>query len=104
MDLVKKQDTRSIGLGRFLYYLSNILFSSRNGRQFMKTAMDRVCVNSGESGFSGSGRTPKYVRENVPLLDRQAQRFARANELLLADEYVQISRTKPAGKRFHITC
>jgi hypothetical protein len=55
-----------------------------------------VCVDSGEGGLPGARRAPQNERKYVPLLDREAERFAFPDQMLLADEIVERLRPDPA--------
>jgi hypothetical protein len=67
----------------------------------MKIGVDGVGVDTGESGLPGAGCAPKCEREDVPLLDREAQRLAGTDEVLLPDELLKIPRPYPVGEGFH---
>ena len=52
-----------------------------------------------KGGLTSARRTPKDRRAESILLDQSAQRTARADEMFLADHFVEGLRTKPRGQR-----
>ena len=52
-----------------------------------------------ERRLAGAGRSPEDDRLQQVALDRVAQRRARAEQLLLADELVERARPHPLGER-----
>jgi hypothetical protein len=52
-----------------------------------------------QRGFTGAGRPPEDDRAGIVALNLQPQRFARADDMLLSDEFVQSARTHAVGER-----
>ena len=67
----------------------------------MKIAVDSIGIYPGERGLTGSRRSPQDERENVPVLDREPQRFSLAHEMFLPDKLVKTARPDPVCQRFH---
>ena len=55
--------------------------------------------DQGERGLAGAGRPEQDQRHRRVALDQPAQRRARAEQVLLADDLVQGARPHPGGQR-----
>ena len=53
----------------------------------------------GEARLAGAGRAPQEQRREVAAGDAPAERPALADEVLLADELVEVARPHPGGER-----
>ena len=64
-----------------------------------ESRLRRVGDEARERGLAGARRAPEDDRLQQVALDRLAQRLARAEQLLLADELVERARPHPLGER-----
>ncbi len=72
-----------------IHDVSNLAFACRHRRQFKIGAVCLVGDDTRQRGFADSRRPPEDHGVNAVLLDRQIQRFASANKMLLADKLVE---------------
>ena len=52
-----------------------------------------------QRGLAGAGRPPEDERADIVALDLRAQRLARTDQVLLADEFIERPRTHAVGQR-----
>ena len=72
--------------------------AGHDGREGVEVGADRVREEPGERGLAGARRAPQEQRREVTAGDGPAERAALADELLLADELVQVARAHPRGE------
>ena len=65
----------------------------------MKWAPIACGEESREAGLAGARRSPQQERREVPAGDAAAERPALADEVLLADELLEVARAHPRGER-----
>ena len=100
MDLVDEQHGALAGgaqLARVAHHAPQIgdAGADRRDRREMRAGLLRD--DARERRLAGSGRSPQDHRRNLIGLDRAAQRAARADDLLLADELFE--RARPHARR-----
>ena len=59
----------------------------------MKLALVDLGDDLGQRSFADAGRAPEDHRTGIVVLDLHAQRLAGADEMLLADQFIQVART-----------
>ena len=68
-------------------------------RHAVEVGADLGREQAGEAGLAGPGRSPQQQRREVPARDAAPERPALADEVLLADELVEVARAHPGGQR-----
>ena len=67
--------------------------------QRREVGADLAGEQPGEAGLAGAGRAPQQDRREVAAGDAAAERPALADEVVLADELVEVARAHPRGER-----
>src|SRR5215471_10449691 len=100
MDLVDEQNRpRAVlaGLFSISHYLLDFLDAGEHGGKLDELRLGDVGDDFGQRGLSRTGRSPEDDGAGIVALDLQAQRLARGEDLLLADELVESPRTHAVG-------
>src|ERR1041384_8129947 len=104
MNLVSKK-TRGLAepleFFRFLDDLFKIFYAGGNRRELNKHRRGGARQNLRQSGFAASRRPPKDERSQFAGINHFMQNFSRAEEMLLADEFLQVPGPHPIGQRLH---
>src|SRR5262252_3990699 len=79
--------------------LLDFLDPGKHRREFDELGLSNTCDDLRQGCFTGARRTPENHRARIITLDLNAQRFARANEMLLADKFFESPRTHAVGER-----
>ncbi len=79
--------------------LLDFLDAGKHGGKLDELGLGDVGDDLGERGLAGAGRAPENHRSRVVALDLHAQRFAGADQVLLADEFVERAGTHAIGER-----
>ena len=86
-------------LRAFDHHFLDFLDAGEHGAEGNEFGARALGDDSRESGFAAAGRSPEKHRADIVALDLRAQRFARTEQLLLADEFVERLRTHAVGER-----
>ena len=103
MDLVEEQD-RPPSLGAKLLaglrdHLAHLGDGGRDGGELLERGAGLVGDDARECGLSAPGRAVEDHRAHAVLLDREPERRALAEDLLLADEVVEPLGPEPERER-----
>ena len=102
MDLVNENDgassvlTSAFGIG---HHLLDLFDPGEHGGELDELRLGHIGDDLGERGFAGAGRSPEDQGTGVVALDLHAQRLARADQMFLADIFVQCARAHAVGER-----
>src|SRR4029453_2363459 len=87
--------------GKDTAHLSDVAFNPANPNKFR---MSHFRNDTRQRGFAASGRAVKNYRWQAIGFDRAAQKFARRENVFLADKFLQRSRPHPGGERRSDIC
>ncbi len=87
---------RALGLG---HHFLDFLDSGQHSAERYVFASRALRDDSRQGGFAASRRSPQKHRPELVAFNLRAQRFARAEQLLLSDEFIERLRTHPIGQR-----
>ena len=79
--------------------LLDFLDAGEHGGELDEVGLGDAGNDLGERGFAGAGRAPEDHRGGIVALDLHAQRFAGADQVLLADEFIERARAHAVGER-----
>ena len=102
MDLVDEEDGARVEAGGLLrrdHHLLDLLDAGHNGGELDEGGVGERGDDFSQSGFAGAGRTPEDHGGGIVVLDRETQRLARAEQMLLADELFERVRAHALGQR-----
>ena len=102
MDLVDEDDrARAVLLGALGvgHHLLDFLDAGEHGGELDELGLGHARDDLRQRGLAGAGRPPEDERADVVALDLGAQRLARADQVLLADVFIERARTHAVGER-----
>ena len=102
MDFVDEEDgARAVGGGLFRvdHHLLDLLDAGEDGGELDEGGVGGLGDDLGERGFADAGRPPEDHRRGVVALDLHAQGLAGAEQMLLADVFVERARAHALGER-----
>ena len=79
--------------------LLDLLDAGHDGGELDEGGVGERGDDLGEGGFAGAGRAPEDHGGGVVVLDREPQRLAGAEQMLLADELFERVRAHALGQR-----
>ena len=91
-----RRTPRPLGLG---HHLADFLDARQHRAEGDEVRLGRVGDQPGERRLAGARRAPEDDRLQQVALDGLAQRLARRQQVLLADELVEGPRAHPLGER-----
>ena len=91
----------AVGVG---HDLLDFLDAGEHGGKLDEVGLGDAGDDLGEGGFAGARRAPEDHRGGIVALDLDAQRLARADQVLLADEFVERARAHAVGQRARAAC
>lgn len=80
---------------RLVYYFLQVLDAGGDGREVHASRTDVVGENLRQSSFTAPGRAPKNQRSELAAINHLGQNSPRTEDMLLSDEFVQVSRAHP---------
>ena len=103
VDLVEEQDRALSALAEAVAGVldgrPDVLHAGVHRRELLEGACRAAGDRESKRGLAGPGRTPEQHRRQPVALDQRAQRPARADEVLLADDVVERAWPQPCGER-----
>src|ERR1700688_2623720 len=87
------------GAGGVAYYPLDFLDAREHSRKFDKVSLCDAGNNFGESSFACTRRAPEDHRRRIIAFDLHAQRFARSDQMLLPNKFVERARTHAIRQR-----
>ena len=78
---------------------ADILHARKHGRQGDEFAVKRIRHQARQGGLAHAGRAPQDHRMGLARLEREAQGLARAQQMRLADDFVQGGWPQGLGQR-----
>ena len=79
--------------------LLDFLDAGEHGGKLDEVGLGDAGNDLGEGGLAGAGRAPEDHRRGVIALDLHAQRLARPDQVLLANEFIERARAHAVGQR-----
>jgi hypothetical protein len=102
VDLVDEQDAAAALEGQALLGARDrrphLGDAGHDGREGVELSADRVGQEPRQRGLAGARRAPQEQRREMTAGDGPAERAALADELLLADELVEVPWAHPGGE------
>ena len=86
-------------VARALDRFADVLDAGHDGRKLHEFRVGAARDEPRQRGLAGARRPPEDQRVQLPLLERLAQRLARSQHLLLADEFIESARPHAVGER-----
>ena len=77
----------------------DLLYSAEHRAKRDEIAVRQARNDARQRGLADAGRSPEDDGAELVALDLDAQRLARAEDVLLADELIERRRTHPFGQR-----
>src|SRR5438045_109470 len=102
MNLIHEYDGAGAELPRLFGIGHNVLdflYGAEHGGRFAELGTRAAGDDLRQSGFANSRRTPKNDGTGIITVDLEAQRFAGSEDVLLAHEFFQRSRTHAISQR-----
>ncbi len=103
VDLVEEQDRAAAVLAQALTgpfdHLAHILDAGVDGAHLLEHPLRAAGDGERQGGLAGAGRPPEDGAGQPVLLDQPAQRLARADQVVLADDIVERARPQPSRQR-----
>ena len=102
MDFIDEHDRAravlpgALGVG---HDLLDFLDAGEHGGELDKLRLGEARDDLRQRGLAGAGRPPEDERADIVALNLRAQRFARADQVLLADKFIERARTHAVGQR-----
>ena len=84
--------------------LLDFLDAREHGGELDEVGFGHAGDDFGERRLARARRSPEDHRRGIVALDLHAQRFARADELLLPDEFIECARAHAVGERTGAFC
>ena len=91
------QQSRRFGSG---HRLADLLDATEHRRDRQQLAAKAPGHQARQGGLADARRPPENHRMGLPALERHAQRFARAEQMLLANHLVDVARAQPFRQRY----
>ncbi len=106
VDLVEEEDRapprRAQPLAGACQHLAHVADRRRDGRELLELGACRARDDPGERGLARARRPEEDERRHAVGLDREPERPARPDHVLLADELVERLRTQSSRQRCHL--
>ena len=101
VDFVDEQQRAPAALGAIAIRrgddFADFLDAGRHRAEGDEIRVDETGEQSGQRGLAGAGRAPEDHRVERPVLEREPQRAARPQQLILTDQVVERAGPHPFG-------
>ena len=101
MNLIDEQDgTRAVSAGFFRvgHHLLDFFDPGKHGGKLYELSFGDMCDDLRQRGLARARRSPEDDGAGIVTLNLQAERLARADDVLLADKLVERARTHTVGQ------